>query len=648
MSEILNNIWNTLSKDNKTESDFDTWKSNFYESTEVQKNVYNYLRENNYTKSDPNTWVDNVNNDVASTEESNIDKTNSSKTTEKDTAIERIFGKNVVTDYFGDLYRAAGQGVAQGASVEETFDIFSGKNVTDEDIQAYINADIRIKQSGVSDEMQEYERIKNEAGGGVFGFMKGMIETRGQVIPQVIISSAAALARTVFDSEEAAALGIAGATAGSFIPIVGTLGGAIAGISGSLETATTFSSLLKEELGDKEFSKENIRNIIEDKDVMSNIKGRALARGIAIGAIEGLTAGLSRNLAKTMTTAGKSVRRTAVAVTGLEATGGMVGEATGQVVAGQEFDIAEVLLEGVAETKGVVNVADLLTKKDYIVNGKKTSRKEVSKLLEEANDGKIRPEDFHKIEIEITGDVNLDEAIKQKQKDTYNETQIDASVTEESDRKKLVDLNKQYDEAQADTKKKGIFKVANADEKLDAIEEQINEVLGKYTAVDRRGSVEKSVEKTKQQARKDRQNILLRNTKQFAEVGSEQLGFDPYQSFSNNNDFVKAYVERVMAGEDLSSMSQKQIEVRANELANEASDADAVNVVRAADGTQAIMINEEAAAEYGALQAGSHEILHGVMRGALAQMDKAQRKVLISEFKNQIKSNLGQNVIDNR
>ena len=40
MSEILNNIWNTLSKDNKTESDFDTWKSNFYESPEVQKNVY--------------------------------------------------------------------------------------------------------------------------------------------------------------------------------------------------------------------------------------------------------------------------------------------------------------------------------------------------------------------------------------------------------------------------------------------------------------------------------------------------------------------------------------------------------------------------------------------------------------------------------
>ena len=33
---------------------------------------------------------------------------------EQDTAIERTFGKNVVTDFFGDLYRAGTQGIAQG------------------------------------------------------------------------------------------------------------------------------------------------------------------------------------------------------------------------------------------------------------------------------------------------------------------------------------------------------------------------------------------------------------------------------------------------------------------------------------------------------------------------------------------------------
>ena len=573
---------------------------------------------------------------------------------EEDTAIERVFGKNVVTDFFGDIYRAGAQGLAQGASVEETFDVFAGRNVTDEEIQAYINADNKIRARGVSEEMQEYERIKDEAGGGVFGFLKAMYETRGQIIPQVIVSSAAALARTAVDSEEAAALGVAGAAAGSFVPVVGTLGGAIAGISGSLETASTFSELLKEELGEKEFNKENIRAIIEDKETMSRIKGKALARGAVIGAVEGITAGLSRNLAKTMVTKGASAQRIARSVTGLEAAGGATGEALGQVAAGQDFDIAEVLLEGVAETKGVVNVADILAKKEYKVNGKKSSRKYVKDLLAAANNGTIKPEDFHKIEIEVTGDANLDNAIKKKQKDDYNFTQIDSQITEESDRKKLVDLRNQEEKAEAAVNKKGIFKVLNAEANLKNIQQQIQEIQDKYSGVDRRKKASRAIEATKQQARIDRQQILLKATKNFAEVGSEQLGFDPFQSFQNNADFVKAYVERVLSGEISNSvdkdgnitMTEEQIEARANELAEEANNADAVNVVRAADGSKAIMINEEAAMKYGALQAGSHEILHGVLKGTLKQMNKAERKVLISEFKNQIKQNLGQKVLD--
>ena len=176
--------------------------------------------------------------------------------------------------------------------------------------------------------------------------------------------------------------------------------------------------------------------------------------------------------------------------------------------------------------------------------------------------------------------------------------------------------------------------------------QQIQEIQDKYSGVDRRKKASRDIEATKQQARIDRQQILLKATKNFAEVGSEQLGFDPFQSFQNNADFVKAYVERVMSGEDLSNLTSEQIEARANELANEANNADAVNVVRAADGSKAIMINEEAAMKYGALQAGSHEILHGVLKGTLKQMNKAERKVLISEFKDQIKQNLGQRVLD--
>ena len=162
---------------------------------------------------------------------------------EEDTWVERTLGKNFATDFAGDIYRSFKQGLAQGATVDEAFDVFKkGKDISDEELKRYIEVSDALDKVGPSDEMRRYEEIKNEAGGGVWGFMKGMIQTRGQVIPPVIVSSAAAMARTFFDSEEAAiATGATSATAaaaGSFVPIVGTvtgaIGGAVAGLTGSM------------------------------------------------------------------------------------------------------------------------------------------------------------------------------------------------------------------------------------------------------------------------------------------------------------------------------------------------------------------------------------------------------------------------------
>ena len=43
---------------------------------------------------------------------------------EEDTWIERTLGKNVATDYLGDLWRAGKQGIDQGATVDEAFDVY--------------------------------------------------------------------------------------------------------------------------------------------------------------------------------------------------------------------------------------------------------------------------------------------------------------------------------------------------------------------------------------------------------------------------------------------------------------------------------------------------------------------------------------------
>ena len=58
--EILKNIWNTLTNDGATKSDFETWKSNFSGSDEIQNNVHSYLTDKNYTKNDIETWRTNV------------------------------------------------------------------------------------------------------------------------------------------------------------------------------------------------------------------------------------------------------------------------------------------------------------------------------------------------------------------------------------------------------------------------------------------------------------------------------------------------------------------------------------------------------------------------------------------------------------
>ena len=58
--EILKNIWETLSSDGKTSSNYETWKQNFINKPEIRANIHEYLISNNYTKSDFNTWSNNI------------------------------------------------------------------------------------------------------------------------------------------------------------------------------------------------------------------------------------------------------------------------------------------------------------------------------------------------------------------------------------------------------------------------------------------------------------------------------------------------------------------------------------------------------------------------------------------------------------
>ena len=413
------------------------------------------------------------------------------------------------------------------------------------------------------------------------------------------------MARTFFDSEEAAGIAAASATAGAGVgagvgatagtiggPVgtavagaigwgTGAIGGAVAGLTGSMETALTLTELLKEELGDKEFNKENIRAILENEEVFEDIKDRALARGVTIGAVEGITVGLSRGVGAKLLSKGASKGKIARQVTGVEMGGGMFGEAGGQIAAGQEFDIAEVLMEGVAEAKGLVTSADILAKKEYKINGEKRTRKEV---LDKVNN--MKPENLAKVQFDILGDKNLKNFIDEKQGEAIFETQIDERVGE-ADRKKLVELEKKRQKAEADTKKKGIFAVPGAEITLENIQNDIDNIIKQYEGVDRRTAEVRARKKIAAEVRAD-----------VAE-----------RDFQANIAFAKKHSALYGLTVD-DTMTVDQIR---EQYGGEAATADGFIV------DDKIIINKTIAKLTGAVNVGNHELLHGILRKAVKE-----------------------------
>ena len=181
---------------------------------------------------------------------------------EKDTWLERTFGKTHATDFFGDMYRSMQQGLAQGATVDDALKLFySGKDVDEEDVRDYISAVQNMESFQPSDEMKEFDEIYQKEGGGIMGFIKGVYKNP-TVIPQIFTSSMFAMANK---GSLATGLGT-GAAAGLATGGIGAIPGAIFGLSGALETGVSFTEFLKEELGDKAFTEENIKEVLEDQE----------------------------------------------------------------------------------------------------------------------------------------------------------------------------------------------------------------------------------------------------------------------------------------------------------------------------------------------------------------------------------------------
>ena len=362
---------------------------------------------------------------------------------EKDTAIERAFGKNEVTDFFGDLYRAWKTGAGQAATVDDALKVFAGgTNVTDETLQDYIQAVQTMESFSPSEEMQDFSRIYEAEGKGVKGFIKGVLKNPTAAV-QVAVSSLRSMINPASIAAGTAGAG-AGATAGLagglLAPITSTAGagiGSILGMTGALETALSYTEFLKEELQNKglDFTDENIRIVLEDDESRNRIRNRSLGRGATISALNAITGGLAGGVAAKV---GTKLGRTAGALSGLgtQAVGGGAAEAAGRAVAGQEMDVAEIGFEALGEIAGpsVIGTAIGVVKTpEYKINNEVVSRADIENI--------INSNDYDAI-TGITYEIVNDPVLKQK----VNQARQDAPIAVEI--KKTFDKDKQPNDEQ--------------------------------------------------------------------------------------------------------------------------------------------------------------------------------------------------------
>lgn len=262
-------------------------------------------------------------------------------------------GLGKMTDGFT---RAVVAGQTQNENVDEALSLLlMPKGRSDETLQAFIES-TRVAQSmPPSKAMQEYERVYKEEGEDAWAFFKAIAQNP-KVAPEVMIQSISSMfnkesmaaAGTVIGT--AAAGGVLFGGAGAIPAAIGSLPYAMAAAGTVLETTASFTEFVQDELAKRgqTLTKDNLRTLLEDDDVMNTIRAKAAARGLVIGAVDGFASKLAGSVGAKFIRKAMPVRGT-VAAAGIEAAGGSGGEAAARAVTGQPMDASQIGLEGIAE-----------------------------------------------------------------------------------------------------------------------------------------------------------------------------------------------------------------------------------------------------------------------------------------------------------
>ena len=413
-------------------------------------------------------------------------------------------------DLIDDIYGSAKAGWAQGQTVDDALALFAGGEDTDpETIQKYIDAVDKSRNQPVSKEMQDFNQIYEESGGGTWGFIKAIAQNPS-VGPTTIVSSMVAMLNPASAAGAGVGAGTGAAIGSAATPIgtgVGAVSGAFAGAGGVLETGSSFTEFLQEALEEKglEFNEEGIAEVLGDEDTLASIRGRSAARGGVIAIIDGLTGGLA---GKAATATAKNAKRLAklkgtLAATAVEGAGGGIGEASARLAVGQELDAREIGLEIVGEFGVGVGIAKAAFKQPaYEINGQRVKAKEIEAVLEKSP------------ELASTLDVTNDKKLQ----DRVNETISDNDK---------INNNKEYlatDEVEA------------RDSKLEEVRQNLESVR-KAKNPEEKAAFEQAVK----ESRKELKQIVKEQDKRvnkLSQTDKEELAFNN-KAIAKNNAFIQ-------------------------------------------------------------------------------------------------------------
>jgi len=260
--------------------------------------------------------------------------------------------------YFNDFAESikieSAAGYSRGETITSAMELFNtGKDASPEQIDAYIQDNLNIAEKTMqSSIMKDWQETYDKLGGGVLGWVVATA-AEPRVLPAMAVQSTALQIASLKDEtvrRNAAAAAAGGATlglatTGGVTSLPNAIIGAFSASMGTMETALTFAELLNEATNNN-LTKENIKSVLEDSEKLADIQKKAIGRGIAITAVEGITGGLAKGVGSKMFKRGASPLSTSAAMAGTGAVGGSLGEIAGMKAAGQELEASEILFEG--------------------------------------------------------------------------------------------------------------------------------------------------------------------------------------------------------------------------------------------------------------------------------------------------------------